>query len=108
MNTSVLASTEKRDDLYDLQWDHPYGWPCQQYIVIQGLLNYGYLEDAMRLAKKYKDTVERNFETTSNLWEKYNVCTGEITNNKEYDTPPIMGWTAAIYLYCKQLLEEQE
>lgn len=103
-----LASTEKREDLYDLQWDYPYGWPCQQYIVIQGLLNYGYREDAIRLAKKYKSIVETNFEITGNLWEKYNVCTGGITNNKEYDTPPIMGWAAAIYLYCIHLLNQQE
>lgn len=103
-----LASTEKRDDLYDLQWDYPYGWPCQQYIVIQGLLNYGYREDAIRLAQKYKDIVEYNFEITGNLWEKYNVCTGGITNNKEYDTPPIMGWAAATYLYCLHILEGEE
>ena len=99
-----LASTEKRDDLYDLQWDHPYGWPCQQYIVIRGLLHYGYKEDALRLAKKYTDIVERNFVSTGTLWEKYNVCTGGVTNNKEYGTPPIMGWTAATYLYCIHLL----
>ena len=103
-----LASTEKREGLYDLQWDYPYGWPCQQYIVIQGLLNYGYREDAIRLAKKYKEIVERNFELTGNLWEKYNVYTGGLTNNKEYETPPIMGWTAAIYLYCIHLLDGQE
>ena len=103
-----LASTEKRDDLYDLQWDHPYGWPCQQYIVIQGLLNYGYREDAVRLAQKYMDTVEHNFDKNGNLWEKYNVCTGGVTDNKEYDTPPIMGWAAATYLYCINLLENEE
>ena len=100
-----LASTEKREDLYNLQWDYPYGWPCQQQLVMQGLLNYGYKEDALRLAKKYTDIVERNFEATGTLWEKYNVCTGGVTNNKEYGTPPIMGWTAAAYLYCIHLLE---
>lgn len=100
-----LASTEYREDLFDLQWDHPYGWPCQQYIVIRGLLRYGYREDALRLAKKYTHTVERTFEATGTLWEKYNVCTGGVTHNKEYGTPPIMGWTAAAYLYCVHLLD---
>lgn len=103
-----LASTEKRDDLYNLQWDYPYGWPCQQYIVIAGLLRYGFTEDALRLAKKYTDTVERCFETTGTLWEKYNVVTGSITHSKEYNTPPIMGWTAATYLYCIDLLKGTE
>ncbi len=100
-----LASTEKRGALYGLQWDHPYGWPCQQYAVIKGLLNYGFTEDAFRLAEKYIRTVERNFDTTSQLWEKYNVCTGGITHNKEYKTPAILGWTAGAYLYCLKLLD---
>ena len=57
------------------------------------------------MAQKYMDTVERNFDKTGNLWEKYNVCTGGVTDNKEYDTQPIMGWAAATYLYCIHLLE---
>lgn len=99
-----IASTEKRGALYGLQWDHPYGWPCQQYMVIKGLLHYGFTEDAYRLAEKYVRTVERNFEATGQLWEKYNVCTGQITHNKEYKTPAILGWTAGTYLYCLKLL----
>ena len=47
-----------------------------------------------------------NFAETDNLWEKYNVVTGKVSVTKEYHTPPMMGWSAGVYLYCEQLLRE--
>ena len=99
-----LASCEDNGKLHGLQWDHPHGWACLHYIIIKSLLNYGYKEDALRIAEKYVDTVTRNFQTTNNLWEKYNVVTGTVSVTSEYDTPPMMGWSAGIYLYCLDLL----
>ena len=40
---------------------------------------YGYAEDAYRLAVKYCDTVELNFDETGNLWENYNMVTGKVS-----------------------------
>ncbi len=102
-----VACCEKRDDLYNLQWDYPNGWACLQYIVVHGLLRYGYREDAFRIAEKYKCLVEKVFEATENLWEKYNVTTGEVSNNKEYKTPAMMGWTAGVYVDFCSLLENK-
>lgn len=100
-----VASCENNGELHSLQWDYPHGWACLQYIVIQGLLRYGYKEDALRIAEKYVNTVVANFQATGNLWEKYNVVTGTVSETKEYDTPPMMGWSAGIYLYCLDLLK---
>lgn len=95
-----LACCEKRDDLMDLQWDYPHGWACLHHIAISGLRRYGYHEDAKRIAEKYCDTVERNFQETNNVWEKYNVVTGEVSRTKENMIPTsMMGWSAGIYLY---------
>lgn len=101
-----LVSSEYREDLLNGQWDYPQGWPPSHYIAIRGLLRYGFKDEAMRIAKKMKDLFETNFETTGYLWEKYNVVTGDISITQEYKTPPMMGWCASIYLYCKNLLEE--
>ncbi len=101
-----VACCEAREDIADLQWDYPHGWACQQYVVIQGLLRYGYTEDAKRIARKYTSVVEANFETTHNLWEKYNVVTGLVSETKEYETPPMMGWSAGVYLACLNILEK--
>ena len=99
-----VACCEKRDDLLNLQWDYPHGWACLHYIVIRGLLNYGKKADALRIAEKYVNTVTDNFVRTGNLWEKYNVVTGEVSVTQEYKTPPMMGWSAGVYLYCEALL----
>jgi alpha,alpha-trehalase len=101
-----VACCENRDDLFSLQWDYPHGWACLHYVVIKGLLNYGKREDALRIARKYVDTATANFAETQNLWEKYDVVTGKVSVTKEYQTPPMMGWSAGIYLYCEQLLRE--
>ena len=89
-----------------MQWDYPNGWACQQFVAIKGLLNYGFMDDAKRIAEKYVAVVDKNFATTENLWEKYNVLTGEISTAKEYKSPEMMGWSAGVYLYCMGLLEE--
>jgi alpha,alpha-trehalase len=100
-----IASCEDNGKLYGLQWDYPHGWACLHYIVIKALLRYGYKTDALRIAEKYVNTVTQNFETTNNLWEKYNVVTGTVSVTSEYDTPPMMGWSAGIYLYCLDLIK---
>lgn len=74
-------------------------------MVIKGLLNYGYKKDAHRIAKKYAELVEKNYEKTGNLWEKYDVVTGGVSTATEYETPTMMGWSAGVYLYVKNLLE---
>lgn len=101
-----VACCENRDDLLSLQWDYPHGWACLHYIVVRGLLNYGRKEDALRIAEKYVNVAAANFAETDNLWEKYNVVTGKVSVTKEYNTPPMMGWSAGVYLYCEQLLED--
>lgn len=83
------------------QWHYPNGWAPLQYIVIRGLENYGYHGDALRIAEKYIDLVDRNFETTGNIWEKYNVSSGDVNVTNEYEMPPMLGWTAGVYLFCR-------
>lgn len=101
-----VAGCEERDDNRHLQWDYPNGWGCLQYMVIKGLLNYGFKSDALRIAGKYASLVEQNFEKTGTLWEKYNVVTGEVSTASEYKTPTMMGWSAGVYLYVLNLTKK--
>ncbi len=100
-----VASTENKDGIFSLQWDYPNAWPCQQQIVISALLNYGYKDDALRIAKKYVKLIDKTFIETGKLWEKYNAVTGEVSVTSEYETPEMMGWSAGVYLYCIKLIE---
>lgn len=82
------------------QHDHPNGWPHQQWIVIKGLLNYGYREDAERIAKKWIDLNCTVFKQTGKFWEKYNVerCGIGAYNPDRYVTQSGFAWTNAIFV----------
>ena len=102
-----VVSSEKCDLPGTYQWGHPNGWPPMQRIMVQGLLNYGYREEAMRIAEKYVELVERCFEQTGHLWEKYNVENGTVQVVDEYKMPAMLGWTMGVYyLFCKLLGRE--
>lgn len=103
-----ISACERHDVTGIYQWHYPNGWAPLQYIVIKGLINYGYSDDAERIAKKYVDLVDENFKTTGNIWEKYNVVDGSIDVTNEYDMPPMLGWTAGVYLFCKHILDGQK
>ncbi len=80
------------------QWDYPNGWPGQQWIVVKGLLNYGYKEDALRIARKWLAMNSRVFELTGQMWEKYDVV--RLTKGKDgrYPTMPGFGWTFGVFV----------
>lgn len=80
------------------QHDYPNGWPNQQWIVIRGLMNYGFQKDAVRLAKKFLDLNKKIFDETGKLWEKYNVVKRTISKNERYPTQVGFGWTNAVFI----------
>lgn len=101
-----LTSTENNGKLLNLQWDFPHVWPPLQMIAVKALLRYGYKDDAIRIAKRYLTVVELNFEKHTCLWEKYNGIDGSVSITKEYTTPPLMGWSAATYLFCDKIVNK--
>ena len=106
-----ITVDEEKDFGYRFQWHYPNGWAPLQNIVMHALANYGYYDDALRVARKYADLIEKNFKENHNLWEKYNVVTGGIdvaTENDggKSDMPPMMGWTAGAYLDALKYIDE--
>lgn len=98
-----LAACEYRGEEADyLQWDYPSMWPSNVYFTCVGLEKIGLHEDAVRIAQKYIHTVDRCFEQTGALWEKYNAKEGVVSVTKEYETPEMMGWTAGVYRFLQE------
>lgn len=95
-----ILACEKNDAEGTYQWDYPNGWACLHYIAIFGLDRYGYKVEARRIAEKYTSLVDKIFESTGNLWEKYNVAEGSLNVNHESKKkmPAMMGWSAGVYL----------
>ncbi len=100
--TSVPSSEPGR-----FQWGYPNGWAPMQQIIVGGLLRYGYREDAYRLADKFVRLVEKCFDETGHLWEKYDVVAGSADAVVEYETPAMLGWTYGVYRSFKRLLEKK-
>jgi alpha,alpha-trehalase len=80
------------------QHDYPNAWPQQQWIIIKGLMNYGFRKEAMRLAVKYLDVNKSAMEKSGLLWEKYNAVTGDAGKGDRYPTQSGFGWTNAIFI----------
>ncbi len=81
------------------QWDAPNGWAPLQWITIQGLENYGWKEDALRIAKRWVELNQKVFGATGKLMEKYNVI--DITleaGGGEYPSQDGFGWTNGVLL----------
>lgn len=97
-----VLSCEKNDTEGRYQWDAPHGWACLQYIMVYGLDKYGYYDEAKRIAEKYIGLVEKVFDKTQNLWEKYNVIEGN--TNTSVKMPPMMGWSAGTYYALKEYI----
>lgn len=101
-----ILTCEKNNVEGTYQWNFPNGWACLQYVAVVGLDNYGYQTEAKRIAEKYIRLVDKTFDETGNLWEKYNVVSGALDVTDEYKMPAMMGWSAGVYLTALDYLEK--
>jgi alpha,alpha-trehalase len=69
-----LATTPSSDlAIAGKQWASPNGWAPLHYMTIIGLSNYGYEDDARRIATKWVRTVDNQFQQFGKIFEKYNM-----------------------------------
>jgi alpha,alpha-trehalase len=100
-----VAFSEETPNCRRYQWAFPNVWPPMARMTVEGLLRYGYQEDARRVARKFVETTENLFEKTGQLWEKTDAETGDVAGG-EYDAAPMIGWTAGVYLSCLEVLRD--
>ncbi len=96
-----VAVSEETSGAHGFQWAFPNMWAPVTYWIYAGAKNAGLDEDAARVKEKYMSTLENVFEKTGQLWEKYDVRTGDVSHS-EYVSPPMMGWTAGVYRYFRE------
>lgn len=81
------------------QWDWPNGWAPLQWIVYQGLLNYGFTETAREGRDRWLALNDKVFRATGKMMEKYNVVDAALTTGGgEYPNQDGFGWTNGVYL----------
>jgi alpha,alpha-trehalase len=59
-----------------LEWAYPESWPPQQIIVALALKQYGFLDEARRVNRRYISNVVTTWEQTGTTWERYNAVLG--------------------------------
>ncbi|MBA3758441.1 alpha,alpha-trehalase [Candidatus Saccharibacteria bacterium] len=91
------------------QWAYPNGWAPLQFLVIRGLLKYGYQDDARRIAMKWLRTNLNWFNEHGVFLEKYNVVSPDKPPAKGlYPSQTGFGWTNSIFEYlCKEFIDER-
>jgi alpha,alpha-trehalase len=91
-----------------VQWDLPYGWAPTHWPTVEGLLNYGYKSDAMRVAKDWNGLIDASLARSGAIKEKYDVVsgTGNVELKTGYKSNEIgFGWTNGVYLEFQSLLD---
>ena len=81
------------------QWDWPNGWAPLQWMVYQGLKNYGFTETANDGRDRWLALNNKVFKATGRMMEKYNVVDAALTTGGgEYANQDGFGWTNGVYL----------
>jgi alpha,alpha-trehalase len=90
-----------------LQWDLPFGWAPLNWLAIDGLQKYHFINDARRVAGEFSKTIAASYEKEGTIHEKYNVETS--SSNVEliagYQNVIGFGWTNAVYEEMQHLLK---
>ncbi len=97
-----ISVGEPREANDYLQWDFPMMWAPTTYFLYLAAKNTENYQKAAEISNKYRTTVENCFVATGQLWEKYDAVTGLPGGGVEYDTPPMLGWTAGVYLWLAE------
>lgn len=89
------------------QWAYPNGWAPLHYRVIQGLLEYGYRDDARRIAMKWLKTNLNWFNKNGVFLEKYNVVNIEKPPSRGvYPSQTGFGWTNGVFeKLCQEFID---
>lgn len=80
------------------QWDAPNGWAPLQWVACQGLKKHGENELADDIARRWSTLVQNQYCATGQIFEKYDVVTGQAGHGGEYSVEIGFGWTNGVAL----------
>ncbi|WP_318308473.1 trehalase family glycosidase [Flagellimonas crocea] len=91
------------------QWDAPNGWAPMHWLAVNGLLNYGYVEEAKEIITRWLSLNEKVYADTGKMMEKYNVeDLSLLSGGGEYPTQDGFGWTNGVAVALKKIMEDLE
>ncbi len=90
----LVTTTQKSGQ----QWDFPNAWAPNQWIGYKAMKNYGYDDLAEQIKANWSKNVERVYNNTGKLMEKYNAeDMKSVAGGGEYPNQDGFGWTNGVY-----------
>lgn len=81
------------------QWAYPNGWAPLQWIAVEGLCAYGFVDEATEVMRRWCDTSAVVFERTGAMWEKLNVVSGDQHSEEGlYGAITGFGWSNGVFV----------
>jgi|TARA_B100000315_G_scaffold249646_1_gene281190 alpha,alpha-trehalase len=94
-----LATCDRDYGFKDKQWNYPNGWAPLQFLTIEGLKNYGYHDDADRLAYKWLKLCADNKINNGSWDEKYSVVKNiPRTDDNRYTHQTQLSMTKGVFI----------
>lgn len=88
------------------QWDSPNAWAPYQWLGFLAMKNYGFDDLAENIKNNWCSNVERIYNNTGKLMEKYNaIDTTSIAGGGEYPNQDGFGWTNGVYIKLKTTIK---
>lgn len=96
---SGITCLDQDYGIKNMTWNYPNSFAPLIWIVVKGLINYDFIDEARELALRWLDLTFRLYQETGEFWERYNVVEGSVlSDNPPNNNLPIMGWTAGVYV----------
>jgi len=84
---------------HSFQWEYPNCWPPLMMVAVDGLKNYGYVNEAIEYEKQWISHIEKEFERIHGFTEKQPYTSRVNVSNGYYGVLKGFGWTISTYLY---------
>lgn len=93
------------------QWDAPFAWAPLQVLAVRGLIRYGYIQEALAIAKGFLNTVYTGFAATGKIFEKYDMSDGTHNTSSKIDKGYSVnvegfGWTNSAVLELQAAIRQ--
>lgn len=82
-------------------WQGPV-WPIANYMYMQGLLNYGFVKEAIELSKRISNLVLEDIKNTGGMHENYDAETG-----KPLAAPNFVSWNLLVANMLEEAIKKQ-
>ncbi|MBN1540711.1 hypothetical protein JW992_01100 [candidate division KSB1 bacterium] len=93
-----LACTDQDYGFPACTWNYPLGYAPLVYLILKGMMDYDFLEDAADIGNSWLDMVAEIYSKTGEVWEWYNVTNRSIDTPAGIKNQPVWGWTAGPFI----------